>query len=107
MCTFVVSKVKNLLDVCGFSNIWISQCYGNDIRLKNALDLLLQDQYKPLWNTQWQESTKAVNYIYKKKLEKLDLNFEKYFDIMDICTKVLFFCRYRITNHRLPIETGM
>lgn len=36
---------------------------------------------------------------------KLELNFEKYFEILDL-HEFIILCKYRTTNQRLPIETG-
>jgi hypothetical protein len=45
-------------------------------------------------------SSKGANY----KLFKGELKFENYLDILEDKDKTL--CRFRTTNHRLPVEVG-
>ena len=53
------------------------------------------------WQTYQSKSSKALNYrILKTKFE-----LEEYFNILNMADASRF-CRFRTTNHYLPIETG-
>ena len=59
------------------------------------------NQFVQNWQTSLSDSSKALNYrIFKTKLE-----FEEYFNILSIGDAIRL-CRFRTTNHYLPIETG-
>jgi hypothetical protein len=61
----------------------------------------LLDQFVQSWQTSLSDSSKALNYrIFKTKFE-----FEEYFNILNIGDAIRL-CRFRTTNHYLPIETG-
>ena len=61
----------------------------------------LIDQFVQNWQTSLSDSSKALNYrIFKTKFE-----FEEYFNILNIGDAIRL-CRFRTTNHYLPIETG-
>ena len=94
--------VKNIHDNCGFSNVWDTQFYINESWLKQSVKLRLQDQYKQVWNSNLQDSSKSVNYrIFKETFE-----FEKYFDILDT-NDCITLCKFRTTNNKLPVEIGI
>ena len=61
----------------------------------------MKDQFIQNWNSTVFDSSKALNYrIFKTKFE-----FEEYFNILN-STDAKKFCRFRTTNHHLPVETG-
>lgn len=61
----------------------------------------LIDQFKQTWSTSIDNSSKALNY----RLYKKGVSFENYLEILK--DKNLFLlCRFRTSNHRLPIEIG-
>jgi hypothetical protein len=61
----------------------------------------LIDQFKQIWSTSVDNSPKALNY----RLYKKGVSFENYLEILK--DKDLFLlCRFRTSNHRLPIEIG-
>jgi hypothetical protein len=69
--------------------------------LSNVVKINLIDQLKQTWSTSVDNSTKALNYrLYKKRV-----SFKNYLEILK--DKDLFLlCRFRTSNHRLPIEIG-
>jgi hypothetical protein len=61
----------------------------------------LLDQFVQNWQTSLSDSSKTLHYrIFKTKFE-----FEEYFNILNIGDAIRL-CRFRTTNHYLPIETG-
>ena len=96
-----IQNVKNILDSCGFSNIWDTQNFNNKIWLKTVIKQRLIDQFLQNWNSTVHDSPKSTCY----RIFKTDCKFENYFDILDV-KDALTFCRFRTTNHKLPIETG-
>lgn len=69
-----VKSVKQILDDCGLSNIWINQEFPSVPWLVNRVKLSLQDQFKQTWLTSVQDSSKCVLY----KSFKTDFVLEKY-----------------------------
>jgi thioester reductase-like protein len=63
--------------------------------------LRLRDNFLQEWNSNLENSPKALNYrLYKQIFE-----FENYFNILE--NKNIFtFCKFRTTNTKLPIETA-
>ena len=61
----------------------------------------LKDQFEQNWHLLLEESPKAVNY----KVFKDSFSSEAYLDILDN-KNLVEFCRFRTTNHKLPIEAG-
>lgn len=93
--------VKNMFDECGFSYIWNTQLFLNDVWLKYNIKVRLCDQFKQSWNETIQNCSKALNYRIFKNL----LCFEEYFNILDE-KDFLTLCKFRICNHKLPVELG-
>ena len=94
-------KVRNILNECGMSNIWDTQTFINSNWLCSSVKLKLKDQFVQTWHSLIENSSKAINdRIFKETFE-----FEKYFQILDF-KKATGFCRFRTTNHKLPIEQG-
>ena len=58
-------------------------------------------QFKQIWNSSIETSSKGGNY----KLFKGELKFENYLDILEDKDKFTL-CRFGTTNHRLPVEVG-
>lgn len=96
-----ISCVKTILNDCGFSLIWDSEQFFNNEWLKYIVKQRLTDQFAQNWNSVVFHSTKSINYrIFKTKLE-----FENYFNVLNF-SEAIKLCRFRTTNHHLPIETG-
>lgn len=96
-----VDYVKSILDNCGMSFVWDTQNVINNNWLHNSVKQKLVDQFMQSWVSRVQNSPKAINYrIFKERFE-----FENYLKLLD-CKKAIRFCRFRTTNHNLPIESG-
>ena len=95
------NKIRNILNECGMFNVWDTQTFINSNWLHSSVKLKLKDQYIQTWHSLIENSPKAINYrIFKETFE-----FEKYFQILDF-KKATDLCRFRTTNHKLPIEQG-
>ena len=94
-------KKKKRFDETGYSNIWINQDIPNSNWLISSIKLRLHDQFKQGWYSRIEQSPKALNYrIFKENFE-----FENYFRILED-KDIYTLCKFRTTNHKLPIETG-
>ena len=86
--------VNSILDDFGYSNVWHTQNL-------ESIKLILTDQFKQKWHSALQISPKALSY----RLFKVEFRFEKYLDVLNDKNRFPF-CRFRTSNHRLPIEVG-
>jgi hypothetical protein len=89
--------IKNILDRCCYSNVWISQENVNPKWLSVSLKQNIFDQFQQKWRSDIENSPKELSY----RLFKENFEFEHYLDKDRIA-----YCRFRTGNHRLPIETG-
>ena len=97
-----VKFVKDILDKCGLSNVWTFQSVNfNNEWVIAYVKLRLRDNFLQEWNSNLENSPKALNY----RLYKQIFQFENYFNILE--NKDIFtFCKFRTTNTKLPIATG-
>jgi hypothetical protein len=97
-----VNFVKYILDNCGLSNVWTFQNINfNTEWVIPYVKLRLRDHFLQEWNSNLENSPKALNYRHYKQI----FEFENYFNILE--KKDIFnFCKFRTTNTKLPIETG-
>ena len=93
--------VKDTLDRCGYSNIWLLQGNFNSKWLSNSLKQKLFDQFQQKWRSDIDNSPKGLSY----KLFKQNYEFEEYLNILNDKDRITY-CRFRTGNHKLPIETG-
>jgi hypothetical protein len=86
-------------EVCQFCTNWsINRCFTTHFNHSLLLTFSVSHIYV---NPHSFRIVKALNYrIFKTKFE-----FEEYFNILNI-GDVIRLCRFRTTNHYLPIETG-
>ena len=96
-----INFVKSILDDCGYSNVWHTQNFIRHKWLIESTKLRLTDQFKQNWHSTLQISPKALSY----RLLKSNFRFEKYLDVLNDKNRFTF-CRFRTSNHRLPIEVG-
>ena len=61
----------------------------------------LHDQFQQAWRETLHNCSKTLNYCIFKET----FIFEQYFDILDE-KDFLTLCKFRTTNHKLPIEHG-
>jgi len=96
-----INFIKKILNDCGFPIIWETEIVDGQEFIKNVVKQRLLDQFTQNWFASLNNSTKALNYrIFKEKLE-----FEEYFNILNLSDSIKI-CRFRTTNHHLPVETG-
>ena len=95
-----VKFVKDILDNCSLSNV----CTFQNINFNTEwvivyVKLRLRDNFLQEWNSNLENSSKALNYrLYKQIFE-----FEKYFNILE--NKDIFtFCKFRTTNTKEKCE---
>ena len=69
--------------------------------LPEFIRLNLRDQYSQEWSTTVYNSSKCLLYRAFKK----SLIFEKYLTMSPFTRRII--CKFRTTNHRLPIKVGM
>ena len=96
-----IKNIKNILDNAGFSNLFYVQNTDLTKWLPKSIKLRLIDQFKQIWNSAIQNTSKCITY----RLFKEHFEFENYFNIIndrDIYT----LCKFRTSNHSLPIEKG-
>jgi len=55
-------RINNILNDCGFTNIWRVQAIPNELWLSLALKQRLSDQFLQEWRATVQTSTKCLNY---------------------------------------------
>ena len=93
--------IKDILDKCGYSNIWLSQGNFNSKWLGISLKQKLFDQFQQKWRADIDCSPKGLAY----KLYKQNFEFEEYLNILNDNDRITY-CRFRTGNHKLSIETG-
>lgn len=96
-----LSSIKNILDSCGLSYIWDTQNFISPSWLYSSVKQCIIDQFNQEWISYVQNSPKALNY----RLFKENFEFENYLNVLDH-KKAINMCRFRTTNHNLPIEVG-
>lgn len=94
------SQVKNILDTHGFSDIWINETIDNytvEVIKKRIIDTYCQSWYSDINN-----SPRLRSYaIFKHNFIR-----EKYLDVIHEYKFRHALSRFRISSHRLNIETG-
>lgn len=93
--------VKNILDMCGFSNIWYEQNIVNVKWISTIVKQRLQDQYIQKWSSDINDSSKGQIY----KIFKKNFNYENYINILPLRLRKVFM-KFRTSNHHLLVETG-
>jgi hypothetical protein len=99
-----LNYVESILNECGLSYAWLNQYFISEEWLKISVNTCLQDQFQQTvetWHANIDTGSKTLNYrLFKNKFE-----FEDYFNILDD-RDIFTFCRFRLNNHKLPIEYG-
>ena len=98
-------NIKSILDRTGNSNIWLLQ-YNDDILVNRVwlckkIERTVNDQYIAMWKQEIDLSSKTTLY----KWFKTDFVYEKYLNMLSTQNRIVF-TRFRLSNHKLPIETG-
>ena len=96
-----IKHVKHIFDDTGYSYIWSQQFFQNSDLLLALIRNRLHEQFTQEWQSLIQNSPKAIKY----RLFKDNFEFENYFHILED-KDIYTLCKFRTTNHKLPIETG-
>lgn len=86
----------------GCNNVWLGHPYPSTQWLKNKIKLTGRDQYVQDWYASLRNSSKASCYALFKSEHQL----EKYFTMDIDAATAKSLCRFRLSNHYLPIEIG-
>ena len=95
------SFLKRLFDDVGLSYIWDEQNLPNAKWLVSNVKRVLTDSHIQSWYTYINTSSKCLNY----RIFKHEYIFERYLIILPPNIRQ-YLINYRLSNHRLPIETG-
>ena len=96
-----INHIHKIVNDSRMSYIWTLQYCISEKWLKLVIKNNLIYQFKQIWNSSIETSSKGGNY----KLFKGELKLENYLDILEDKYKFTL-CRFRTTNHRLPVEVG-
>ena len=96
-----LNNIKSLLCSLGFSGVWYSQSFLSSKWLVKAINNKMKDVFLQKWNTNL-EMTSNSNFY---KIIKTNFRTSKYQSQLpeSLCK---LFLRFRMRNHRLPIEIG-
>lgn len=93
--------VRDILNSCGLSYVWINQSFSSINWLKPIVKETLINQFLQDWFRNVENSPKCLNYrIFKKSFGQ-----EIYLKKLPNDLRVLF-TKFRTCNHKLPTETG-
>ena len=96
-----ITTVQNILYESGLSNGWHFPNAVNHKWLNNCLKIRLHDEYIQTWSSNVLHNDKCITYrIFKEVFE-----FESYLTLLPERLRILF-TQFRLTNTKLPIETG-
>ena len=95
------SMVKHLLSRLGFFEVWNAQGVGNICNFISAVKTRVKDIYTQDWHSRLEKSSRARFYVnianFKCQTYLNALNIEKYQRSL---------CKFRVSAHRLEVETG-
>ena len=93
--------VKSLLESVGLNYAWIFQDVGNIKMFLHILKIRLNDSYIQTWNSQLENSSRARTYTLFS-----NFGFKPYLDSINISKFRTALTRFRVSSHRLAVETG-
>ena len=96
-----IASVKNLLNDCGMSGIWLAQNVPNTLWFKMAVQRKLMDQWISTWYHDL--STNAICNSYNTFKGVYEL--ETYLTKLTKSSRILL-TRFRTCNNRLPVNVG-
>lgn len=73
-----IAGVKNILDMCGFSNIWSEQNIVNFKWISTIVKPRLQDQYIQKWSSEIHDSSKGQILVMKITLIYCHISLERF-----------------------------
>ena len=98
-----LSHIKDVLNSCGLSHVWMSDGLGVDrIWLKEKLKLCLQDQHVQTWRATVENSSSCILYKHLKTSYCL----ESYLVDLTVGLRVVL-CRFRCRNVSLPVVNAV
>ena len=97
----LIECVHNILNACGFPNIWNEQGALNVKWITNLVKQRLKDQFIQEWSNNINSLSKGHTY----KIFKPVFRHEKYLNILPTKFREIL-DKFRTSNHRLPIVTG-
>ena len=96
-----IELVESKLIICCKRNLWNSQCVMNIQSFKNSIKKTLKRIFINSWENDVYSCGKGLNY----RIIKINFGLEKYLLILPDILKYKF-TKFRMSNHRLPIEQG-
>ena len=96
-----IISVRQTLDECGLSYIWLDQRCENIKGLKLLVEQRLKDQFLQKWHSELQGMTSCDFYREIKQVFKV----EKYLSIENVKIRQAI-CNLRLSNNRIPKVTG-
>ena len=94
-----ISKIKSVLDRCGYSNIWNDHSNVNKVWLRNSINLRLKDISTQTWHNNVETNRLCLNYRIFKEENKM----ESYLTKLSLSERTTL-ARFRCGNHNLPIS---
>ena len=94
-----LKSVKETLDNCGMSHVWLRPCSANPEWFKMAVKRKLTDIYIQKWTAEKHSNILCTNY----RIFKTNFNFEIYLVKLRDCDRINV-CKFRAGNHKLPIS---
>lgn len=94
-----ISKIKQILDEAGRSDIWLSE--PANVNCASLISQTLKDQFLQEWSTRLDKSSKGLNY----RIFKEHIVLEPYFYKLPTAL-YLNLAKLRTGNHRFPCERG-
>ena len=98
-----VNYIQSILNNCGLSYVWTSQCLGiNANWLKRAIELCYQDQFQQHWHSIIDNSNKCSIYrMFKSKFQ-----FESYLNNVPFKLRK-YLTKFRCRSTHIPVEAGI
>lgn len=96
-----IAFVKNLLNECGMSGIWLIQNVPNTVWFRKAVERKLMDQWISTWYHNLSANAICTNYIIFKGVFEL----EPYLTKLTKNSRILL-TRFRTCSNRLPVNVG-
>ncbi len=96
-----IASVKNLLNECGMSGIWLAQSVPNTVPLRKAVERKLMDQWISTWYHNFSTNAIYNNYNAFKGVYEI----EPYLTKLTKNSRTLL-TRFRTCNNRLPVNIG-
>ena len=94
-------NIKNTLDNCGLSFVWLYPTSVTTEWLYKKVNTLLKDNFIQYWSQKCEDCNKSCHY----SLFKPTFGLEKYLVNLPFCYRVAL-TKIRTANHKLPIEKG-